>query len=293
MRWPHGHSLVLMALAGIACTAAGRQECQPATKPAGLEIRQLVGDDLLRQANRGRDVIDSRGTFRIPNGVRRVWIDVGAHFMETTREAVTDDAGLAVVAVEPLAHCWPQWPASDRVIGMPVAIHLDRGSMDFHVNAHDQTSSLAPSATGTGIDPLMRTVEVRKVPVLRLEDVLASVPPDLEITYLKTDVQGVDLQVLQSGGDALRRVVRIRAEVINAPLYEGVGGADQRAERDIVEYLEQRGFTFVQDEDVNEIAKGPDGRVEPRAWMDKVFVNTRCFSWTDRLLLRLRYGQEG
>ena len=62
--------------------------------------------------------------------------------METTRYPLERYSDLAVVAVEPLADCWPHWPASDRVIGIPAAIYLARGSMDFHANASDQTSSL-------------------------------------------------------------------------------------------------------------------------------------------------------
>ena len=79
--------------------------------------------------------------------------------------------------------------------------------MDFHVNAADVTSSLAAGKPGSSAALLTRTVEVRKVPVLRLEDVLAALPDSVDIAYLKTDVQGVDLQVLQSAGERLRRVL--------------------------------------------------------------------------------------
>lgn len=231
-------------------------------------MRQHVAPELLRTANHGRDLVRPDGRFAFPGQVTRVWVDVGAHLLETTGDALKSEANLGLVAVEPQAQCWLKWPDSPRLAALPVALFLVRGTMDFHVNADDQTSSLAPSVSekqAKALDKSMKTVEVRKVPVLRLEDVLAAVPEDLEIEYLKTDVQGVDLQVIQSAGEQLRRVRRVRVEVINAPYYAHLGGHKPMPEQEMVAYMRSMGFRFVGDHDVQ----------RDRTWLDKDFVNTR------------------
>jgi FkbM family methyltransferase len=267
-----------LGLAWLASSCGGR--CSAPSGPTA-SFRELVPDALLRKANRGREVFRADGMFAFPKGVERVWIDVGAHHMETTRDLLTEHADVAVVAIEPLAECWGRWPDSDRVIGMPVAIYLERGTRDFHVNKVDATSSLGASVMGTRFDKLVETVEVRPVPVLRLEDVLSRVPAELEISYLKSDVQGFDLQVVKSAGEQLRRVYRLRVEVINIKLYEGVDSERPASEQEISAYLAGMGFEFLRDRDL-----APD-----RRWLDKEYANTACWSRAGRLWHRLRYGE--
>lgn len=267
---PRGVALALLVLAG--CAGPG-----PAL-PQGSRIQDLVPRELLEKANRGRPVVDPDGFFRFAPGVRRVWIDVGAHHLETTR-AELRYPDVAIVAIEPLAEAWGTWPDSDRVIGLPVAIYLERGVMDFHVNEVDDTSSLLESAEVSARGSVTRTVEVRKVPVIRLEDVIAAIPARYALAYIKTDVQGVDLQVLQSGGSALERAERVRAEIINTPEYKKLHGQGMASEGEIVTYLQSRGFRLDA-----EYAVQPD-----RAWLDQLFLNTRR-SWLDRAWHDFRFG---
>jgi len=160
-----------------------------------------------------------------------------------------------------------------RLVALPVAIDLERGWRDFHVNANDSTSSLAASVEGNPYQDLTRTVEVRPVPVLRLQDVLERIPPQVEVEYVKTDVQGLDLQVLKSAGQALRRVDRVKAEVIAGSIYQATGDSRPGTEAEFVAYMEQMGFGFVGDSDVQ-----PE-----RLWMDKTFVRRGGFgtAWRD------------
>jgi FkbM family methyltransferase len=250
---------VVLALTVCHCRSRASRPGPP------YRILQAVSGDLLRQANHGRDVLGADGFFRFPWWVKTVWVDVGAHHLETTRDPFLTRRTLGLIAVEPMRQCWPTWPDSRRLIGIPAAIFLERGTMDFHVNASDDTSSLASSVTGTALDRLTRTVEVRKVPVLRLEDVLAAIPLDIAIDYLKTDVQSMDLQVLQSAGDQLRRVRRVRAEVINSPLYHSVAGHQTATEKEMEAFMATMGFRFVADDLV----------AGNRAWLDKQFINTQ------------------
>lgn len=245
---------------------------------AGFRIVDLVPRELLAKANRNRTILNPDGFFRFPPEVRRIWIDVGAHHLETTRTELRYP-DVAVIAIEPLAEAWGTWPDSDRVIGLPVAIYLDRGVMDFHVNELDDTSSLLESGDTSARGSVTRTVEVRKVPVIRLEDVIAAIPARYSVAYVKTDVQGVDLQVLQSAGPALGRAERIRAEVINTPEYKKLHGQGMASEGEIVSYLESQGFRLDAEYGVQ-----PD-----RAWLDQLFLNTRR-SWFDRTWHDFRFG---
>ena len=246
--------------------------------PAASRIADHVSRELLRKANRGREILDADGSFRFPKTVRRVWIDVGAHHLETTGPELRYP-DVAIIAIEPLAEAWATWPDSDRVIGLPVAIYLERGSMDFHVNALDDTSSLLESNQASPQGAVTRTVEVRRVPVIRLEDVLLAIPSRYPVAYVKTDVQGVDLQVLQSAGDSLKRVERVRAEVINAPDYKKLAGQGMASEREMVTYLQSQGFLLAQETGVQ----------ADRAWLDQNFLNADR-SWFDRTWHDFRFG---
>ena len=126
---------------------------------------------------------------------------------------------------------------------------------------------------------LTRTVEVRKVPVIRLEDVLNAVPEGVSIAYVKTDVQGVDLQVLQSAGESLRRVERVRSEVTNLGAYRKLDGKGMATENEMKTYLEKMGFDLI----------GEAGVQADRGWLDQIYLNRRR-AWVDRLWHDFRFG---
>jgi FkbM family methyltransferase len=246
---------LLLAVSALGCTS----------RAATFDVRDVVPDELLRQANHGRTILGEDGRFVLPPRVRRVWIDVGAHHLETTREAL-DDRELALIAVEPLEQCWTRWPDEARLLALPVALSTERGWLDFHVNKNDATSSLLKTVDGNVAGDLTRTVETRKVPVLRLADVLTRIPDGIDVEYLKTDVQGHDLQVLRSADEHIRRVGRIRVEVINTVIYEGRGEWKPGTGDEFVRYLSSRGFEFESDSSVR-------GQWPWRLWLDKTFVN--------------------
>ncbi|MBX7187577.1 MAG: FkbM family methyltransferase [Vicinamibacteria bacterium] len=241
-------------------------------------LARYVPADLRASANRGREILGPDGFLAIPKGVRRVWVDVGAHHLETTK-AELRYPDVAVIAIEPLKEAWAHWPDSDRVIGIPVAVYLDRGTMDFHVNALDDTSSLLESTGDDRTGALTKTVEVRKVPVIRLEDVLNAVPEGIAIAYVKTDVQGVDLQVLQSAGESLRRVERVRSEVTNLDAYKKLDGKGMATETEMKSYLRKMGFDLIAE----------DGVQADRGWLDQIYLN-RQRAWVDRLWHDFRFG---
>ena len=267
------------ALVALSLGIAGSVGCAPPSGPApSPTLAQHIPAELRASANRGREILRPDGFLVLPKGARRVWVDVGAHHLETTK-AELRYPDVAVIAIEPLKEAWSRWPDSDRVIGIPAAIYLERGSMDFHVNALDDTSSLLESTGDDRTGALTKTVEVRKVPVIRLEDVLDAVPDGIPIAYVKTDVQGVDLQVLQSAGESLRRVERVRSEVTNLGAYKKLDGKGMATENEMKAYLEKMGFELVAE----------DGVQADRGWLDQIYLN-RQRAWVDRLWHDFRFG---
>lgn len=258
-----------------ACSGPSRSAEQ--SRPS-YDVHQVASRELLRQANHGRDIEGPDGRYVLPRGVRRAWIDVGAHLLEQTRAELERNDDVAVIAIEPLEECWKTWPDNPRLIALPVAISLERGFMDFHVNSDNATSSLLPSVEGNSVSQYTRTVRVTKVPVLRLEDVLERIPPEVEVEFVKTDVQGHDLQVLKSAADQIRRVEKVQAEVINEKIYEGSGELRPGTEAEFVSYMQTKGFRFVEDSAVH----------AHREWLDKIFVNPQRQSWLDRARKRIR-----
>lgn len=262
--------LLVVAMTSFAIGGCGRPDPAP---PAGERIPDLVPAKLLKQANRGREIFGPDGFFRLPASVRRIWIDVGAHHLQTTRGELRYQ-DVAIVAIEPMEEAWSSWPDSDRVLGLPVAIYLDRGVMDFHVNRIDQASSLLEEAEGS---QYTKTVEIRKVPVIRLEDVINAIPARYSVSYVKTDVQGVDLQVLQSAGMGLRRAERVRAEIIHRPEYKKLNGQGMSTDKEMAAYMEGQGFLLE-----NETSMVP-------GFLDANFVNIRRSTF-DRMWQDFRFG---
>lgn len=256
--------LLLASLASLACEGS---ESAP-RESFGPVLDELVSVELWKAANWGREALGEDGYFAFPEAVRRVSVDVGAYELKVTKgHLIKRDIG--VVAIEPMSERWDSWPKDPRVIGVPVAISLERGTLDFNVNVSHGTSSLLKTMPGTAFsDEVMKTVEVRRVPAVRLEDVLERIPPDLKIWFLKTDIQGLDLQALKSAGEHLRRVRRVRVEIINAELYEKSGPESMSTEQEFHDYMKSMGFSVEREMPTPKLEW-----LEERSWLDVDYMN--------------------
>lgn len=267
-----GHVLAAAACVALAACA------DSAPGPLSYPISEIVSREALAEANPGREVLRPDGRFALPRGVGRVWIDVGAHDLETTRHSLTRFDDILLIAIEPLEEHWRAWPEHPNLIALPVAISEERGWLDFNVAADDASSSLLETVPGNRYEEYNRTVEVRAVPALRLADVIERIDPGLDLEYVKSDVQGLDLQVLRSAGESLRRATFVQAEVILDAFYEGEGSLAPATPEELTAYMEALGFR----------ARPSAGAQAERGWTDIVFVNRARDGLFDRTRRWLR-----
>ncbi len=71
------------------------------------------------------------------------------------------------------------------MIGVPVAISLDRGILELNMNESDGTNSLLKTRPGSLFEKTaQQTLDVRRVPAVRLEDILERIPAHISIEFL-------------------------------------------------------------------------------------------------------------
>ena len=228
-------------------------------------LTDSVPQELWSASNPGRTPLGADGFWSFPPQVKKVVVDVGAYKLRRTEHYLKRHRDVGLVAVEPMAAPWADWPDDPRIIGVPVAISLERGTLSFNINEKDVTSSLLETTDESLLSS--DTVEVRQVPGVRLEDVLERIPTNLPIIFLKTDVQGMDLAALMSAGEQLRRVKEVHTEIINDPSYKKGGKGSMSSEEEFHSYMASMGFS-----PYREIPA-------PERWVVDVFY--RNDSWTE------------
>jgi FkbM family methyltransferase len=173
----------------------------------------------------------------------RIWLDVGAHYGETTLPHMADD--LTIYAFEPnLTLALKSAGKHPRFVVLPMAVAESNGCVPFYVTANDSCSSILP-LDAVGVDwwkdnTGLEVTEVQYVPAIRL-DAFLDRAGIAHVEYLKVDAQGADLAVVRSLGQRIKDVDRIRLEVqiVRSPYM----GASDKTET--VAYLESHGFRLV------------------------------------------------
>lgn len=182
-----------------------------------------------------------------------IWIDVGAHLGESTLGAAIRNPGLLVFAFE------PNWELARQIMGkaanfvvLPMAVSVTDGVARFFVNVEDGSSSLL----GIKEDYLERwkgriDLSVREevlVPTIRLDTFLRRMNLR-RVDYLKVDAEGTDLQVIQSAGERLRDIRKIKAEV---EVGENLGFYGQSTREEMIAFMTSHSFKLTATEDQNE-----------------------------------------
>ena len=105
---------ILVAALLTACCSGGEAPLQ-----TSIELSEVHPGELLDAANKGHRVLAPDGSFVIPRGIGRVWVDVGAHDLETTRHALMRLDDVLLIAIEPLEERWREWPEHPNLIAFP------------------------------------------------------------------------------------------------------------------------------------------------------------------------------
>jgi FkbM family methyltransferase len=154
-------------------------------------------------------------TIAFPPTIRRIWINIGSH----ADPIVPPDDATAVIAVEPVPDTAMRIPKHPNIFVICAAIADTPGFSKFSIFHKGMSSSLAEPDSP---DVEWAAAKIRGallppfiiVPVLTLEQLFASIPANLTIDFVKTDMQSYDLKAVQSASIAsLRRVRKYQTEV--------------------------------------------------------------------------------
>lgn len=160
----------------------------------------------------------------LPYGTKKVIINIGSNVEPIVpREG---DFSTHALAFEPIVSELIQPHPQLTVIPAAVSDASGLQTMRVH-NERGVSSSLAKPASTQHWNNVPKRDGIEKiVPILSFQDVLDSIPLDIEIAFIKTDMQGFDFKAVSSVGKALvsRGVKRLLTEVYleNTNTYEDV-----------------------------------------------------------------------
>ncbi len=148
-----------------------------------------------------------------------------------------------IISFEPLlaAHRKLQSVAANDtlwVVAPRMAIGADEGVVRMHVASNLASSSVLPLLQAhLQAAPDVTYIGEEVAPVFRLDQAAAPYLAAAKHIFLKIDVQGYELPVLQSTGDLLSRISGIQVELSFVPLYGG-----QALFSELLAWVENRGF---------------------------------------------------
>lgn len=149
-------------------------------------------------------------------------------------------AGIAdIVGFEPVPEEYAKLQAMSRPGRRYLPYAIGDGTVQpFHINNFPMTSSLLRpnhllTDHFTGLSDVMQVVKTVEMKTHRLDDISEVRKTD----FLKLDIQGAELQVLQHGRHMLNSTLVVQTEVEFVPLYQ-----DQPLFADIDQFMRQQGF---------------------------------------------------
>ncbi len=161
---------------------------------------------------------------------------------------------------------------ADPIHAMTLIPHAlgDNGTHTLYINNHDATSSLYP-LNAEGNEPFrllaqLHTVRTETLETKRLDDVI----PHEQVDYLKLDVQGGELLVLQNGTKVLEQTAVVHCETEFSPIYQG-----QPLFGDIAAFLATQGFYFLNFSFLGHYAHDNSANLHSNdrlMWADAVFL---------------------
>jgi len=171
-------------------------------------------------------------------------IDVGANIGQFGVACAKLFPNAVVHSFEPIPECFRRLQRValrvPNLVPHNVALSDRSGEVDFHVNAHSQSSSvLCLNERHLSAFPKARAVRTIRVGASTLDEEFAS-QVLAEPILLKLDVQGYEANVLRGGRRLLRQVEFIVCETSFQPLYEG-----ELPFLELAALIEDSGFRFL------------------------------------------------
>jgi FkbM family methyltransferase len=157
------------------------------------------------------------------------------------------DDSVSAIAFEPLIDVCGKIERKERLHLVCAAVSDRTGMSVMHrYNSGGISSSLAEASYQAkwNDDASRGDGEKVIVPTLSFTDVLNAIPRDIHIWYLKTDMQGYDLQSLKSAGEEVRRIHYIKTEVMYRNL-KSFAGSDNDFCRHWIPYMTYLGYDLV------------------------------------------------
>jgi FkbM family methyltransferase len=111
----------------------------------------------------------------------------------------------------------PLWTVADRM-----ALGAANGETEINIAVNSYSSSILPMLDAhRSAAPNSAYLQKERVPLRRLDDVLAATVPGHNNIFLKLDVQGYESHVLAGATQVLAHSVAVQLEMSLIPLYEG------------------------------------------------------------------------
>ncbi|MDP9225708.1 MAG: FkbM family methyltransferase, partial [Actinomycetota bacterium] len=205
---------------------------------------RAAGIDLVRLGS-VRHAVGRRARLMSGLGVDLV-IDVGANRGQFGREIRRAGYAGQIVSIEPLAGPFRQLvraSAADHLwTVIQSAVGRQRGTATMHVAANDgASSSLLPMLDlHARSAPNAHYVAEERVDIAPLDELVRPLFGDVRHMFMKLDVQGYELQVLEGGLETLGRSSLVQLELSVLPIYETAP-----TYRDVLQFMEEHGFRLV------------------------------------------------
>lgn len=170
-------------------------------------------------------------------------LDVGANIGQYARYLRQCDYSGQIVSFEPLSKAYNQLKSSSKKdalwqVAPPVAIGNQDGEIEINISGNSEASSVLKILDShLDISSECACVDTEIVKLNKLNTVAKSYVDKANSVYLKIDVQGYELQVLEGASQILPKVNGIQLELSLTQLYE-----DQPLWNEVLEKMNQLNY---------------------------------------------------
>ncbi|KAF4671708.1 hypothetical protein FOL47_001315 [Perkinsus chesapeaki] len=258
----------------------------------GPRVILWIAISIVRTFEEGQGRVDdfmNRASIDVPPEVETVIVDVGT-FNKTEFWERLLIGDILVLGFEPMPSKFAEHPRHPNLILLPAAVGTVPGARRMYIPEYEECATLlsdVPNSTvfGEQHQEFIRQcssgarIEI-KVPVVRLDEVLDKIPPELlPVELLKVDAQGMDLEVVLSAGRFLNTstIKRLKLEVWNVSPQDRdlLPYPQSPVKAEISSTLESFGFSVERCE-MQGMLEANDGRAAPEE--DCFFVNNRLIT---------------